>query len=201
MLKDFEGDKMNFSFFEVKDGEMLEKVFAFRYNVIRDTPVYKDYFRETSFLNYKERDIYDPFSVHFAAIDEKNNICATVRLIHNSPHGYPTENGMIFDRSMFEREHLGEISRIFIDAKHRNLRSTKVIIQELKKLLYDRMTALDIEYSYGALEAHFIRLLKMYKMRYEVIGEKQLQGKMGLRLPCILYTKQLGIDNPELISF
>lgn len=168
--------------------------------LFRDTEIYQDYFRETDFQDEKESDIYDPFSIHFAAIDEDNNICATVRLIYNCPHGYPTENGMIFNNDMFERDKLGEMSRIFVDAKYRSFKTTKVIIQGLKESIYAGMIELGVKYTYGALEQSFIRLLKMYKMHYEVIGEKQLQGKMGLRFPCILYTKRLGDDNPELIK-
>ena len=64
--------------------------------------------------------------------------------------------------------------------------------------MYNKFLEVGIEYSYGALEPRFVRLLKMYKICYEIIGEKQLHGKMGLRFPCILYTSRLGNDNPEI---
>ena len=66
--------------------------------------------------------------------------------------------------------------------------------------MYSKLMKLGIEYTYGALEPRFVRLLKMYKICYEIIGEKQLQGKMGLRYPCILYTQRLGDDNPEIVE-
>lgn len=190
---------MNFEFVEVVSQEMLEKVFEFRYKVITQTAMFKEYVDANHFLNNKESDIYDPYSVHFAVLDKLENVCATVRLIYHCPHGYPTENCMVFDRTLFERDKLGELSRIFIDATYRNLATTKYIMHHLNKLLYMKMMKLGIEYTYGALEPRFVRLLRMNKMQYETLTEKQLHGKMGLRYPCILYTSQLGKDNPEFI--
>jgi len=99
---------MDFIFLEVTDKDMLEKVFAFRYKVICETKIFQEYVSENSFENNKESDMFDPYSVQFAVLDEGKNICATVRLIYNSPHGYPTENNMKFDKKSFERDKLGE---------------------------------------------------------------------------------------------
>ncbi len=189
----------SFSFFEVTDGVMLDKVFEFRYKVLRDSKIFQDYFSEIESLDCKEHDKYDPYSVNFVVVNQDGEVSATMRLIYHSPIGYPTENDMSFDNGMFERDKLGEMSRIFIDAKYRDMNRTKVILQGLKELMYNKFVKLGIEYTYGALEPRFIRLLKMYNMRYEIIGEKQMHGKMGLRFPCILYTKRLGDDNPDIV--
>lgn len=191
---------MNFTFLEVDNSELLEKVFAFRYKVMSETKMFQGYFLENDFQDEKESDIFDPYSVHFAALDDEGEVCATVRLIYNCPHGYPTENCMIFDKDIFERDKLGEMSRIFIDSKYRNIQTTKIIIQHVKEFMYEKMMGLGVEYTYGALEPRFIRLLKMYKMCYEILAQKQMHGKMGLRHPCILYTKRLGDDNPEFVK-
>lgn len=189
---------MNFTFLEVKDSALLEKVFAFRYKILLE--VYPEYVQISDFLDDKESDKYDPYSVHFAALDEEGEVCATVRLIYNSPLGYPTENSMKFDVSMFERDRLGEMSRIFVDAKYRSIQTTKIIIQEVKKFMYIKMMKFGVEYTYGSLEESFLRLLRIYKMNYVTIGEKQIYKDVGLRYPSVLYTKQLGIDNPEIIE-
>jgi N-acyl-L-homoserine lactone synthetase len=189
---------MNFTFLEVKSNDMLEKVFEFRYKILLE--IYPEYLQKSGFLNNKEYDEYDPYCVHFAALDGDGNICATVRLIHNSPLGYPTENSMIFDNSMFERSKLGEMSRIFVDAKYRNIKTTKGIIHEVKKFMYTRMIRLGIDYTYGSLEESFLRLLRIYKMNYHTIGEKQKHEYFGLRYPSILYTQELGSDNPEIVQ-
>jgi N-acyl-L-homoserine lactone synthetase len=189
---------LNFTFLEVKESDLLEKVFAFRYKILLE--IYPEYLQESKFLDDKESDKYDPYSAHFAALNEDGEVCATVRLIYNSPLGYPTENSMMFDNSMFERDKLGEMSRIFVDAKYRSIQTTKRIIEEVKKFMYIKMMKLGVEYTYGSLEESFLRLLRIYKMNYITIGKKQIYKDVGLRYPSILYTKQLGIDNPEIIE-
>ena len=189
---------MDFTFLEVNDSELLEKVFAFRYKVFLE--IYPEYLKKSGFTDDKEYDKYDPYSTHFVALDENNEVCATIRLIYNSPLGYPTENNMTFDRDMFERDKLGEMSRIFIDTKHRNIKTTNIIMQGLKKLMYVKLMSLGIEYTYGTLEKSFLRLLKIYKMNYSTITKEQMYENIGLRYPSVLHTKQLGIDNPELIE-
>ncbi|MFA5453750.1 MAG: GNAT family N-acyltransferase [Sulfurimonas sp.] len=189
---------MNFTFLEVENSDLLERVFAFRYKILLE--IYPEYIEASNFLDEKEFDKYDTYSVHFAAIDNDGEVCATVRLIYNSPLGYPTENSMTFDNSMFEREKLGEMSRIFVDAKYRNIQTTKKVIEEVKKFMYLKMMKLGIEYTYGSLEESFLRLLRIYKMNYAIIGEKQEHGSFGFRYPSVLYTKQLGADNPQIIE-
>lgn len=185
-----------FNFIEVTDNEMLKEVFAFRYKILLD--IYPEYIKQSELKNELEYDKYDDYSTHFAAIDSSGKVCATVRLIHNSPYGYPTENSMDFNTDNFDKDKLGEISRIFIDPKYRNLKATKMLIDGLKKVLYLKMKELSIEYTYGSLEKSFLRLLKMYKMDYQVIGESQEHGLFGVRYPSVLYTKKLGADNYEV---
>ena len=189
-----------FSFLEVQDGLMLDKVFEFRYKVLEESKIFQDYFREIESLERKEYDKYDPYSVNFVAVDQDGEVAATIRLIYHSPLGYPTENDMSFDNTMFERNKLGEMSRIFVDSKYRSIYTTKIIMQGLKNLMYSKLMQLEIEYTYGALEPRFVRLLRMYDICYEIVGKKQLHGKMGLRYPCILYTQRLGDDNPAIVE-
>ena len=189
---------INFTFLEVTDKELLDKVFAFRYKILME--IYPEYVRKLGITDAKEYDKYDPYAIHFAAIDKEGEVCATVRLIYHSPVGYPTESSTQFDNSMFERDKLGEMSRIFVDAYYRDMKTTKIIINEFIKLLYLKMMQEGIEYTYGYLEESFLRLLKIYKMPYHSIGKKQRHGDFGLRYPCILYTKELGRANPELIK-
>jgi N-acyl-L-homoserine lactone synthetase len=189
---------LDFKFLEVNDNDLLEKVFEFRYQVFLD--IYPEYIKNLNLKEEKEHDKYDPYSIHFVALNKNGEVCATVRLIHNSPLGYPTENYMNVDNKSFDRDKLGEMSRIFVDSKYRNIQTTKSIIQEVKKFMYIKMKQLNIDYTYGSLESTFFRLLKIYKMNYIKIGDEQIHKYFGLRHPCILYTKQLLLDNPELIK-
>ncbi|QHG91101.1 GNAT family N-acetyltransferase [Sulfurimonas sp. CVO] len=187
---------MKFTFLEVKESDILEKVFAFRYKILLE--IYPQYLKKCNFSDTKEHDEYDKYSVHFAVLDENDEVSAAVRIIHNSPIGYPTENNMKFDNSMFERDKLGEMSRIFVDAKYRNIKTTKSIMQGLKQIIYNKMKELGLEYTYGSQEASFLRLLKMYKMNYHTIGEEQTCKDFGLRYPSIIYTEEFGEDNPDI---
>lgn len=189
---------MNFTFSEVIDKNLLQKIFEFRYKIFLE--IYPEYLTTSGFTNTQEFDKYDEYSENLAIFDEDGNVCASVRLIHSSPIGYPTENSMTFNKNNFQREKLAEVSRIFIDKKYRSIKSTKIILDNLKKFMYVRMMQLNIEYSYGSLEKNFLRLLKILKMCYHTLEEEQICGCFGSRYPCILYTKQLGDDNPELIK-
>ncbi|WP_297482469.1 GNAT family N-acyltransferase [Sulfurimonas sp.] len=189
---------INFTFLEVTNKELLEKVFAFRYKILMET--YPGYVKKVGITNAKEHDKYDQYAIHFAALDEEKEICATVRLIYHSPVGYPTENSTQFDNSMFERDKLGEMSRIFVDKKYRSIKNTKIIIQAVKEFMYIKMMQEGIEYTYGYLEESFLRLLKIYKMPYHPIGAIHHDENIGLRYPCILYTEELGKANQELIK-
>ena len=191
---------MNFTYLEATNNKMLNSIFEFRYKIISQTKAYSSYYQENEFPNSMESDKYDAYSIHFVVLDEDNAICASVRLIYNSPIGYPTENDMKFDNKKFDRDKLGELSRIFIDEKCRSFKVTKQIIYNLNKLIYLKMIRLKIKYTYGALESNFLRLLKIFKMPYEVLDKKQNQGKMGFRFPCILYTQRLGDENKKFLK-
>ena len=189
---------INFTFLEVTDKKLLDKVFTFRYRILVE--VYPEYVRKMGITGGEEHDKYDPYAVHFAALNEDGEVCATVRLIYHSKVGYPTENSAQFDNSMFERDKLGEMSRIFVDKRYRSIKNTKIIIQAVKEFMYIKMMQEGIEYTYGYLEESFLRLLKIYKMPYHPIGAIHQDELIGLRYPCILHTKELGRENPELIK-
>lgn len=188
---------MQFTFLEVKDPALLDKVYAFRCDIMCDELKVLD---RSDYPDGRERDKYDPYSEHFAVLNENGEVCACIRLIHHSPVGYPTENNMEFDidKSIFDRDKLGEFSRIFIGEGYRNLKTTKTLMEGIKKVGYLKLKEMGIEYSYGALEKSFLRLLRMYKMGYDPIGKEQEYG--GKRFPCILYSKTLEADNPDLAN-
>jgi N-acyl-L-homoserine lactone synthetase len=175
---------------EVTDEEMLKQVFAFRYKILLE--IFPQYIQAENFKDELEYDKYDTYSLHFVALDKEDNICGNIRLVNNSPIGYPTENHADFDKSQFQREKLGELSRIFIDAKCRSMKSSKTIIDSFKEPVYNKLKEFGIEYTYGSLEENFLRLLKIYGLDYHPIGPLQEVGLFGERYPCILYTKELG---------
>ena len=192
-----QGQLMEFTFVEVQDQTLLEKVFKFRYEVSCEE---KHIFDAHDYPAGLERDCYDDFSDQFAVLDGFGDVCATVRLVHHSKIGYPMEEYLEFDKSEhgFESERLAELSRIFIHAKYRNMRDTKRIIQGLiETMIYDRIKGYGISYCYGTLEQSFIKLLNIFRIPYVAIGEGQLRYG-AMRYPCIMHTDALEAKNPGL---
>jgi hypothetical protein len=183
----------DFTFRIVDEKTALGEVFAFRYNILME--IYPEYIQQANLSENLEYDKYDSFAHQLAIYDANKKLCATVRLINNSPIGYPTENSLEFDNSEFQRKHLGEMSRIFVAKEYRNFKTTKAIIEGVKQTFYWKMKELGIRYTYGSLEKNFLRLLHIYKMRYEPLVKAQEHRLFGLRYPCVLYTEKLGRDN------
>jgi N-acyl-L-homoserine lactone synthetase len=182
-------------FVEVVSETHLEKVFAFRYKIVCER-------LEVDTLDYcapgRETDEYDAYAYHFAAFGDDGEVEACVRLIHNSPIGYPTANHMRFDidPSLFEPRKIAELSRIFVTEEKRGIRETKRLLQGLKEVAYLKINELGIEYLYGGLEKPFLKLLNMFRLPYKPIGQEQ--EYVGRRYPCIMYTRDLEAANPEL---
>lgn len=189
---------MSYQFIEVSSKEQLEKVFAFRYEILNEREDTRTLLKDCK--EDRETDKYDAYSVHFAAFDENEKIIAYTRLIHHSPVGYPTANHMSYDRDSwnFDPELLGEFSRIFVAQSMRSIDNLKLLFNTLKAVGYAKMVDLNISYTLGTLEKPFFRLLHILHFPYHRIGE--LQTHFGQRYPCILYTDELRNANPELFN-
>jgi len=180
----------------VTDPQLLDRVYAFRYDIIYEKPATRKYVEG----NEDKRDIdeYDAYSVHFAACDESGEVMACVRLIHHSPVGLPTLNNMEHAclPHICDPEHLGEFSRIFVSPKVRGIRHIRPMFDTLKLIVYTTMKELGITDTVGSLEPPFFRLLHMLGFPYTRIGE--LQEYVGMRYPSRLVTDELYTENLEL---
>jgi N-acyl-L-homoserine lactone synthetase len=191
---------MRYRFLHVTNEEILDKIHRFRYKVyeemdwLESTPVGK---------NGKETDDYDKYCEQFAILNYDWEICATVRLIHHSPIGYPTEKFLDLEQPQYQydKDKLSEMSRIFIDPKHRNMRETRIFLNVFaKSLVYEKMKEYGIEYCYGMMEPTFIKLVNLFKIPYQPICElKKVYNK--LKHPSILYVKELEKQNPQLEKY
>ncbi len=186
---------MRYQFLHVKNEEILEKVHRFRYKVMH---------HELELINEnedkKETDIYDDYCDQFAILNCEGKICCTVRLIHNSPIGYPTERFLDLkeDKYQFDRSKLAEMSRIFIDPQYRNMRETKIFLNVLaKSLIYEKMKEHGIEYCYGMMEPKFIKLVNMFKIPYQPISKLEYDFKK-MKHPSMMFLKDLEELNPQL---
>ena len=186
---------MKYKFIHVKNKEILDKVHRFRYKVMHEELGWIQ-----SSKNGKENDAYDDFCEQFAILNSKGEICCTLRLIHNSPIGYPTERflDLTQPKYQYDRDKLAEMSRIFIHPKHRNMRETKIFLIALaKSLVYEKMKEHGIEYCYGMMEEKFIKLVNMFKIPYQAIGKLQ-QDYDKFKYPSMMLLKELEKLNPQL---
>ncbi len=190
-------------FFEVIDENMMDRIYRFRYDIVCEE---LGFFDKSLYPDQKERDEYDQYSTHYVALDDECNIAATTRLIHHSPIGYPTPKHLdIYPEvknllDTYKKERIGEISRVFVAKKHRNMADTKRIISNfVVGKIYPKTKELGIEYLYAAMEKRFIRLTRMLHIRFDTIGPLQ-SGYGSPRYPCLLSIKRLERDNPMLIE-
>jgi N-acyl-L-homoserine lactone synthetase len=189
---------MKYHFVHVTNEEILDKVYRFRYKVM-----HKELGWIKANIDEKESDAYDEYCDQFAILNCEGEICCTMRLIHHSPIGYPTERFLDIKQSQyqFDRDKLAEMSRIFIDPKYRNMRETKIFISSIvKSLAYEKIKEHGIEYCYGMLETKFLKLVNMFKIPYQPISELE-QDYDKLKYPSMLYVKELEKQNPQLEKY
>jgi len=189
---------MSYQFIEVSSKEHLDKVFAFRYEVLNEKEETRVFLKDCK--DGRETDEYDAYSVHFAAFDTAGEIVAYFRFIHHSSIGYPMTKYIQYDKEVwhFDPQFLGELSRIFVIPRLRSIPNLKPLFDSLKVVVFTKMEELDISYTFGALEKSFFRLLRILHFPYHRIGD--LQPYFGSRYPAILYTDELRSANPELFN-
>ncbi len=117
---------MGFIVDKVLDDSGLKEIYRLRYKV---------YVEECGFERPEnhpagiEIDKFDKNSVHFATKNENENIIGTVRLILNSPIGFPIEKRckLNINKDDLPRNHLAEISRLAISKQYRRRGEDKFI--------------------------------------------------------------------------
>jgi N-acyl-L-homoserine lactone synthetase len=189
---------MKYHFIHVTNKEILDKVHRFRYKVMHN---------ELGWIeanpNGKERDVYDNYCNQFAILNLDGEICCTMRLIHHSPIGYPTERFLDINQHSFQqnRDKLAEMSRIFIDPRYRNMHETKIFISTIvKSLAYEKIKEHGIEHCYGMLEQKFLKLVNMFKIPYKPISKLE-QDYDKFKYPSILHVEELELQNPQLEKY
>ena len=192
-----------FYFFEVEDEKVMERIYRFRYEILCEE---LKFFDKRNYPDGLETDEFDRYANHFVAFDEEFNIAATIRYIHHSPIGYPTLKHLrIYPHleellRLYKWDRLGEISRVFVHKRYRNMADTKYIIRKfVTQKIYYRAKDYGVEYNLAALEKRFLRLLHMFDVNFEPIGELQ-SGYGSPRYPCIVPTERIERDNPEFLK-
>lgn len=122
----------------------------------------------------QESDEYDPHAVHFAATTPSGSVVATLRLVLNSPLGFPLEahaDGLLVARPGPERARAGEISRLIVAADYRagTIRQP-LLLFGLFRHLYEECRRLDLGYLVAAMEGGLARLLRRLGFHFLPLG-------------------------------
>jgi len=174
-----EEEEVSVSFLRVRphDTVLVEWVYRVRYQVYCIECGFEN---PTNYPHGMEWDKYDPFSIHFIALNEHGEAVGTVRLIMDSPLGFPIEEHCQIDSrlELSHRSRTAEISRLAVTKKSR----CPEITLGLWRRVYLESKKLGIHYWYAAMERKLQRLLRRFHLVFEQIGA--VVDYNGLRVPC-----------------
>lgn len=172
-----------------KEPLLRDAIFRQRYEVFCKEYGYLD---PDDYPDGMERDPFDAYSDHIAAFDEKGVMVGSIRLLHHSPIGYPTQLSYDISRYLqpYDPQSVSELSRIIIAPGYRGIRSARAIVIALYKTLYQRSQELAISVWVGNFERRFIRLLELLGVRFTIIGEG-IRHHSKMRLPAVLTPKRM----------
>lgn len=107
-----------FTVHHVSDAEKLKEIYRLRYKVYCEEWGFE---RPGDHPYGIETDEFDKSAVHFVAKNSEGNLVGTIRLILNSPAGFPVEKYCEININKHElpRESLAEISRLAISKEYR----------------------------------------------------------------------------------
>jgi N-acyl-L-homoserine lactone synthetase len=122
----------------------------------------------------QESDEYDPHAVHFAATTPSGAVVATLRLVLDSPLGFPLEahaGGVLDAGPKPERARTGEISRLIVAADYRagTIRQP-LLLFGLFRHLYEECGRLGLGYLVAAMEGSLARLLRRLGFPFVPLG-------------------------------
>lgn len=176
--------------------DLLQETFRLRYRIYCKEAEFLD---DSEYPDEIETDIYDEHSIHFAALDNENQVVGTLRLILDSAHGFPLEvHCPNYDKAKtaFPRSQLAEISRLAVNKSVRRRkndglygltsynsnsdsetpehikrkRKRPIIVLGLYQQLYLESKRRGITHWYAAMEQKLNTTLKKFSFEFEPIG-------------------------------
>jgi N-acyl-L-homoserine lactone synthetase len=151
--------------------EPLEGIHRLRYQV---------YCLERRFLDVsaypecREADRYDHHAIHLAATDASGAVVATLRLVLDSPFGFPVEDRgvqLFHEFDALPRERTGEVSRLIVAPEHRRTSAGPFLLFGLFRELYAESRRLGLHGLIAAMEEGLCRLLEKVGLAFRAIGE------------------------------
>lgn len=159
------------------------------------------YLDAARYPNERETDEYDPYSVHFAATNERNEMVATLRLVRDSRLGYPLEQhagSLSAEYRGLPRDKTAEISRLILARSYRRRANDGLYGQELGnpekdaeaqaeatyrrsqyplilfglfKEMYLESVNMGLEYWVAAMESSLQRMLSKFGLGLRQVGD------------------------------
>ncbi|MBN2466986.1 MAG: GNAT family N-acetyltransferase [Deltaproteobacteria bacterium] len=190
---------MSISFQRVYPGDrhLLKLSYRLRYRVYCLECNFEDPDDHSDEMEYDE---YDPHSIHFVALDNFQ-VIGTVRLVMNSPIGFPLERHCDVQpgKTRYDRRGLAEVSRLAVGKSWRcsdvSLGLMRAVYQESKKI--------GIFYWYAAMERKLERLLRQLNVKFIQIGN--VTHYHGPRIPYLGSVNEIEsfvfLRNPQRFSY
>jgi N-acyl amino acid synthase of PEP-CTERM/exosortase system len=177
------------------------------------------YLDAAKFPDERESDEYDPYSVHFAATNERKEMVATLRLVRDSRLGFPLEQhagSLSPDYHRLPRERTAEISRLILARSYRRRANDGLYGQELGdpekdaqakaeatyrrsqyplilfglfKEMYLESVRMGLEYWVAAMETSLQRMLSKFGLGLQQVGEPM--SYYGQVIPYYVSIRQL----------
>lgn len=122
----------------------------------------------------REIDRYDPHAIHFAATDADGTVAATLRLVLDSPLGFPVEGRGVTLFPEFDglpRGQVGEVSRLIVAGPHRTTPAAPILLFGLFSELYAESRRLGLHGLLATMEEGLCRLLQKVGLAFRAIGE------------------------------
>ncbi|MCL6472536.1 MAG: GNAT family N-acetyltransferase [Firmicutes bacterium] len=142
-----------------------EQIFALRYRVFCEE---KEYISLSSSEDCLESDEFDQHAIHFIALDEKENAIGSIRLILDSPTGFPV-NKYFGIPKMDVPGVAAEVSRLVVLREKRSIDHD--IMLSLCKAIYDYSIDHGIKYWYAILDRRFIALSRRLGFIFKQVGD------------------------------
>jgi N-acyl-L-homoserine lactone synthetase len=193
--------KDGFELHSIQNAEEEDEMYRLRYRVYCEE--FK-YLNASDFPEKKEKDIYDPYSVHFVIKDTSNShdkVIGTVRIIRNSEIGLPIEKHfkLDIDKNRIPRENLVEVSRFIVEKKYR----IDNFMLDLVRELYHYARRFNVEYVYSVMDERLY--LPLIKMGYPFVKIGDTKEYQGTTTPFLLKISKMGENinrtNPLMYSY
>ena len=158
------------------EDRLMRQIFNLRYQV---------YTLERSFLpsdrypHKLEIDDFDNQSVHFAALNDFDQVLGSVRMILDQPKMIPVKKYCpeVSLESECLSQNVAEISRLVISKKSRHILKENSISEEeivlgLCRAMYDECLLKEITHTYALMERTLWHLLRRYGFQFQCLGHE-----------------------------